>query len=442
LADEDLDVYERIYELFRHLGLSRAHVAAHQWPGDWQGLAADRTDLLASLTLAGGLPANTATLEDLSAPLFVFCGEGGPSDRDIEPTLRRCPDASALVLDGYSRDLWDDIVADRLEDIAPAWQAFLDRVDATDAVPHASCKEVEGTCAGLRYQVRGSGPPLVIFPLGLAKSQWEPLLARLSARYCTVTVRGPHLGPAAVLEGRAKSRGYLEVVDRVVEAAHPQPGDRVLEVGSGTGAITRWMAANRSQCSFTGVDVNTYLLAEAEALASTSESGGSVEFKEGNAESLPFPDKSFDVVLSFTVLEELDVDQALAEMRRVTKPGGRVGVLVRSVDTHVVVNLPLRTELRQKVEAPPRWWGGVGAKGCADRSLYQRFSEAGLADVQSIPQLATYTDRERLEGLYPQFAALLDGDEVGEWWSAVESATAAGSVFISQPMHSAVGTRT
>ena len=93
------------------------------------------------------------------------------------------------------------------------------------------------------------------------------------------------------------------------------------------------------------------------------------------------------------------------------------------------------------MEAPPRWWGGVGEKGCADRSLYTRFMEAGLDDVQMLPQLATYTDEERLEGLYPQFAALLDEDEVEEWWSAVDSATASNTAFISQPMHSAVGTR-
>ena len=64
-----------------------------------------------------------------------------------------------------------------------------------------------------------------------------------------------------------------------------------------------------------------------------------------------------------------------------------------------------------------------------------------LEEVRMLPQLATYTDQERLEGVYPQFAALLDEDEVEEWWAAVDSATAANTAFISQPMHSAVGTK-
>ena len=339
MADDNLDVYERIYALFRHLKLTRAHVATHQWPGDWQGLASDRPDFLASLTLAGGLPPNTAALEALPAPLFVFCGEGGSADRDITQAAAALSNPSVLTLQGYSRELWDDIVADRTEEILPALEAFLDRVEAKGSVPKASCEEGEGACAGLRYKVRGSGPPLVLFPLGLAKSQWEPLIERLSARYCTVTVQGPHLGPAAVLEGRAKSKGYLDVVDRVVQAAQPQAGDQVLEVGCGSGAITRRLATTHSECSLSGVDVNGYLLAEAVDLAAANGMSDAIQFKEGNAESLPFPDASFDVVLSFTVLEELDVDQALAEMVRAAKPGGRLGVLVRSVDTHVVVNL-------------------------------------------------------------------------------------------------------
>ena len=442
MVDENLDTYERIYELFRHLNLTRAHVASHQWPGDWQGLAGDRPALLASLTLAGGLPPDPSSLEGLRAPLFVFCGDAGSPETEINQTLAACSEASSLFLTGYSRQLWDDIVADRVDDIAPAFEAFLQRVEQKCPVPVASCKEGEGTHAGLRYKVRGSGPPLVLFPLGLAKSQWEPLAERLSARYSTITVQGPHLGPAAVLEGRAKTSGYLDVVGKLADRAQLEPGNQVLEVGCGTGAITRWLAASRPNCSFTGVDVNAYLLAEAEALATANSTGDAIQFKEGNAESLPFSEASFDVALSFTVLEELDVDKALAEMVRVVRPGGRVGILVRSVDTHVVVNLPLRTGLREKVEAPPLWWGGVGEKGCADRSLYRRFLKAGLTDVEMLPQLATYTDKERLEGQYPQFAALLDPEEVDEWWQAVKLGDADGTAFISQPFHSAVGIKT
>ena len=65
-------------------------------------------------------------------------------------------------------------------------------------------------------------------------------MERLSARYCTITAQGPHLGPAAVLEGRAKTSGYLDVVGKLADRAQLEPGNQVLEVGCGTGAITRW----------------------------------------------------------------------------------------------------------------------------------------------------------------------------------------------------------
>jgi ubiquinone/menaquinone biosynthesis C-methylase UbiE len=52
----------------------------------------------------------------------------------------------------------------------------------------------------------------------------------------------------------------------------------------------------------------------------------------GNAERLPFADASFDHAYSVTVLEECDADLALRELRRVVRPGGRVGVVVRATD--------------------------------------------------------------------------------------------------------------
>ena len=52
--------------------------------------------------------------------------------------------------------------------------------------------------------------------------------------------------------------------------------------------------------------------------------GPRIRFLPGNAEALTFPDASFDAVFSVTVLEECDADRALAEMRRVLRPGGRL----------------------------------------------------------------------------------------------------------------------
>jgi ubiquinone/menaquinone biosynthesis C-methylase UbiE len=51
---------------------------------------------------------------------------------------------------------------------------------------------------------------------------------------------------------------------------------------------------------------------------------------EGRAEALPFPDSSIDVALACAILEEGDADRMLAELIRITKPGGRIGVVVRA----------------------------------------------------------------------------------------------------------------
>jgi hypothetical protein len=69
-------------------------------------------------------------------------------------------------------------------------------------------------------------------------------------------------------------------------------------------------------------------------------------------------------------MEEGDADRMLAELVRVTKPGGRVAVIVRAVDMPSWVNLPLSAAVRGKADQPGMVSGGVAAAGCADASLY------------------------------------------------------------------------
>src|SRR5205085_434716 len=103
-----------------------------------------------------------------------------------------------------------------------------------------------------------------------------------------------------------------------------------------------------------------------------------IAFREGRGEALPLPDGSVDVALSCTVLEEGDADRMLAELIRVTRPGGRIGVIVRAIDIPEWVNGPLGAAIKAKVEAPGLFGAGVVANGCADASLYARFRAAGL----------------------------------------------------------------
>jgi ubiquinone/menaquinone biosynthesis C-methylase UbiE len=303
----------------------------------------------------------------------------------------------------------------------------------------ANLPECEGEIAEITYSARGSGPPLILLPIALAPSQWQPLVPMLADRYCTITLGGPRLGMVAHLEARARA-GYLGVVRRVVDEMQLRSGETVLEVGCGSGAIVRWLACNTSGANrIVALDVNRYLLHEAAALAKKEGLEDTIDFREGRAEALPFPADQFDATLSFTVLEEGDADLMLAEFVRVTKSGGKVAIVVRSTDMPRWVNLRLPSELKKKVEAPQLLAGNVQENGCADASLYGRMRRAGLMQVKMIPQLASHAEGERLEYMQDRIRAALSPGEIEEWRKAI--AQAEGTFFIAEPFHCAVGTK-
>jgi ubiquinone/menaquinone biosynthesis C-methylase UbiE len=131
--------------------------------------------------------------------------------------------------------------------------------------------------------------------------------------------------------------------------AQPHREEAALEVGCGPGSVARWLVGHVSLDSpLTTVDVNSCLLREGAALAKAEGLDGRIEFQEVDAEALPFASESFDVTLSFTVMEEVDADRMLAEMLRVTRRGGRVGVVVRATDQPRFLNISLPPELDAK----------------------------------------------------------------------------------------------
>src|SRR5207302_713889 len=96
--------------------------------------------------------------------------------------------------------LWADVAADRTQEVGTAMLDALQRADLRHRGKAVVLPEGEGEVAGIAYRIRGAGPPLVLLPLALAPSQWEPLLPILSARYCTIILSGAALGVVALLE--------------------------------------------------------------------------------------------------------------------------------------------------------------------------------------------------------------------------------------------------
>jgi len=340
----------------------------------------------------------------------------------------------------YEALMWSDLAADRTTQIASAMLSFLQSVGGRDTP--VRLPEGEGETAGISYRIQGAGPPLVLLPLLLAPSQWTPLVPVLSERYCTIQLGGAFLGTVAILEARGRS-DYLGMIRTLLDLARVQPGETVLDVGCGSGIAIREVAkCSRQGNRLIGIDTSPYLLREAEQLARQEGFGGVVEFRKGRAEALPFADNSMDLALSCTVLEEGDADRMLAEMIRVTKPGGRVAVIVRAVDVPSWVNLPLSAEMRSKVTIPGLFGAGVAPGGCADASLYSRFSKAGLTQLRCFPQFNTVTPAEpRLRMLQQQALTALDKQQSIEWQRVITQAETEGTSFIAMPHHCAVGTK-
>jgi ubiquinone/menaquinone biosynthesis C-methylase UbiE len=116
----------------------------------------------------------------------------------------------------------------------------------------------------------------------------------------------------------------LQIVgENLCEALDLRSGERVLDVAAGNGNAT--LAAARRWCDVTSTDYVPSLLESGRARAQAENL--TIEFQEADAENLPFPDTSFDAVIStFGVMFTPNQDKAASELARVCKPGGRIGL--------------------------------------------------------------------------------------------------------------------
>jgi ubiquinone/menaquinone biosynthesis C-methylase UbiE len=185
---------------------------------------------------------------------------------------------------------------------------------------------------------------------------------------------------AATLEARAQRpdeqavrRGYLDLLNL-------QSGERVLEVGCGSGAVLREIASRVGPTgTAVGLDPSPALLAVARELAAQAGVAERLELREGDARALPFPDAEFDVSLAVTALLHIpQAERVIAELVRVVRPGGRVGVLERDDESRIIAH-PDR-ELTRRIltamadQATVDTWVG--------RRCPQLLARAGLSDVQ------------------------------------------------------------
>jgi demethylmenaquinone methyltransferase / 2-methoxy-6-polyprenyl-1,4-benzoquinol methylase len=189
------------------------------------------------------------------------------------------------------------------------------------------------------------------------------------------------LGPtydryAAVLSFGQDARWRRFLVSRIDVG----PDDTVLDVATGTGAVARELLA-RKGCTVVGLDQSPEMLAEARRRLPSN-----VSLVEGNAESLPFPDASFDA-LTFTYLLRYVSDQpaTLRELVRVVRPGGTIAGLEFALPRGLwrpLWELYVRVGLPVAGRAISRGWGQVGGfLGPSIREFYDRWPEQRLLEL-------------------------------------------------------------
>jgi SAM-dependent methyltransferase len=158
-------------------------------------------------------------------------------------------------------------------------------------------------------------------------------------------------------------------------------GWHVLDVGSGTGSMSMEIASRRPQCRIVGVDPSNEYVAYSQARFRND----TVRFQVGDAQSLSFSDSTFDAGVSLLAFNFIpDPGRALAELRRVTRPAGRISAAVWDYDDGMQM---LRIFWKSAAELEPtanqadeRWM-----RLCRRNELTSLWKEGGLTRVEEEP---------------------------------------------------------
>jgi ubiquinone/menaquinone biosynthesis C-methylase UbiE len=195
-----------------------------------------------------------------------------------------------------------------------------------------------------------------------------------------------------VLEEADLAPGWAELRQTWLDYSGVRPGDRVLDVGCGTGVVTRDLAQRVGyQGQVVGIDPSTRLIQEALRRLDQKGLKGRVEFQRADGAALPFPDGSFDLVVASAVFGHIpNGPEVLAEMVRVARLAGTVVAFDHDIDM-IVINAADRDLTRRIVHA---YCDRYFTSGWAGRELYAMFREAALEEIQVLPLMHTSTQFE------------------------------------------------
>jgi SAM-dependent methyltransferase len=236
---------------------------------------------------------------------------------------------------------------------------------------------------------------------------------------------------AVRLEHRARVEDEVAARDEYLGLLGLAPGQRVLDVGCGTGVVTR-AAARRVAPSgrVIGVDSSSALLTVARGYADNEGLGALIELRQGDCRRLPFADASFDAALAVTLLAHVpQAERALAELVRVTRPGGRVGVFDFDGDCFLIAH-PDRELTRRIVAAH---CDNAAVNGRLMREVPAIFTDLGLEDVRSKGFMPLergvgtfYADVAQRAAQGAAEAGAITNAELAKWLSELQAVIASG----------------
>jgi ubiquinone/menaquinone biosynthesis C-methylase UbiE len=225
---------------------------------------------------------------------------------------------------------------------------------------------------------------------------------------------------------------FQQVKQRILGMMDLRAGERVADMGCGTGDDVRALAACVGPSgSVVGVDLSSTMIETARLRLGEPQKG--IEFVQADVQNLAFTDASFDAIRAERLLQHIpDAGAALREIVRVAKPGGRIVIWEGDLDLFII-DAPDH-EISRFMQ---RFICDSFRNGAIGHQLYRRFIESGLVDVRAIPLVGQFADLGLIENAFDLTASveraiaqnLIESGRAQRWLESLRSASSAGRFF-------------